>query len=70
MPISIATVMSTVVKGREYYYHSILFCNLKKMNKLKKKWLDQWMNGYIGFILLSSRNIYKIIQIEIFIFKS
>lgn len=44
MPISIATVMSTVVKGREYYYHSILFCNLKKMNKLKKNdWTSEWM---------------------------
>lgn len=68
MPILIATVMSTVVKGRENYYHSILFCNLKKMNKLKK--MIGPVNEWLHFILLSSRNIYKIVLIEIFIFKS
>lgn len=44
MLILIVIVMFIVVKGWEYYYYLILFCNLKKMNKLKKNdWISEWM---------------------------
>lgn len=43
MLILIVIVMFIVGKGWENYYYLKLFCNLKK-------WLDLWMNGYIGFI--------------------
>lgn len=58
MPILIATVMSTVVKGRENYYHSILFCNLKKMNKLKKKMIgpvNEWLHRFYLVLEISKR---------------
>lgn len=44
MLILIVIVMFIVVKGWENYYYLILFCNLKKMNKLKKNdWICEWM---------------------------
>lgn len=53
MPILIATVISTVVKGRENYYHSILFCNLKKWINLKKNdWTCEWMVTKVLFYLV------------------
>lgn len=53
MLILIVIVMFIVVKGWEYYYYLILFCNLKKMNKLKKNdWICEWMVIKVLFYLV------------------